>query len=119
MAGLVGPVTTYFFLTVHYFNSFFPIAQQARQSGWIACLLICALVTLRPARIELQLTDVFAYKTDAICLLLPFYAKKKCEQYLEREIMVWTGCVDDLCDVCGYLYGGDGDQHAPRPGWSA
>jgi hypothetical protein len=32
-------------------------------------------------------------------------------------MMVCTGRVDDLCDVCGDLYGGDGDQHAPRPGW--
>jgi hypothetical protein len=34
-------------------------------------------------------------------------------------MVVCTGCVNDLCDVCGDLDGGDGDQHAPRPGWSA
>jgi hypothetical protein len=31
-AALVGPVTKYVFLIVHYFNSFLPIAQQARQA---------------------------------------------------------------------------------------
>jgi hypothetical protein len=31
LAGLVGPVQNIFFLTVHYFSSFVPIAQQAGQ----------------------------------------------------------------------------------------
>jgi hypothetical protein len=34
-------------------------------------------------------------------------------------LFAYTGCVDDLCAVCGDLDGGDGDQHAPRPSWSA
>ncbi len=37
----VGPVQNIFFLTVHYDNLFFPIAQQPRQSCRIACLLMC------------------------------------------------------------------------------
>jgi hypothetical protein len=32
LAALVGPVQNIFFLTAHYFNSFVPIAQQARQT---------------------------------------------------------------------------------------
>ncbi len=31
--GLVGPVQNIFFLTVHYFNSFVPVAQQAGQAA--------------------------------------------------------------------------------------
>ncbi len=31
LAALVGPVQNIFFLSVHYFNSFVPIAQQAGQ----------------------------------------------------------------------------------------
>jgi hypothetical protein len=33
LAALVGPMLTIFFLTVHYFNSFVPIAQQAEQAA--------------------------------------------------------------------------------------
>jgi hypothetical protein len=32
LAALVGPVQNMFFLTVYYFNSFVPIAQQAGQA---------------------------------------------------------------------------------------
>ncbi len=32
LAALVGPVQKIFFLAVHYFKSFFPIAQQAGQA---------------------------------------------------------------------------------------
>ncbi len=32
LAALVSPAQNIFFLTVHYFNSFLPIAQQARQA---------------------------------------------------------------------------------------
>ncbi len=32
LAALIGPVRNFVFLTVHYFNSFVPIAQQARQA---------------------------------------------------------------------------------------
>jgi hypothetical protein len=41
-AALVGPVQNIFFLTVHYFNSFLPIAQQARQPVVLGHLsLVC------------------------------------------------------------------------------
>ncbi len=33
LAALVGPVENIYFLTVHYFNFFVPIAQQARQAA--------------------------------------------------------------------------------------
>jgi hypothetical protein len=33
LAALVGPVQNIFFLTVHYFNSFVPITQQAGQAA--------------------------------------------------------------------------------------
>jgi hypothetical protein len=33
LAALVGPVENIFFLTVQYFNYFFPIAQQAGQAA--------------------------------------------------------------------------------------
>jgi hypothetical protein len=36
LAALVGP--KYFFLTVHYFNSFVPVAQQAGQSAMLGRL---------------------------------------------------------------------------------
>jgi hypothetical protein len=36
------PSTRYFFLTVHYFNSFVTVAKQAgRQPCCVACLLVC------------------------------------------------------------------------------
>jgi hypothetical protein len=36
------PSAKYFFLTVHYLNSFVPIDKQARQPPcWVACLLVC------------------------------------------------------------------------------
>jgi hypothetical protein len=33
LQALVGPVKNIFFLTVHFSNSFFPIAQQAEQAA--------------------------------------------------------------------------------------
>ncbi len=33
LAALIGPVQFFFFLTLHYFNSSIPIAQQARQAS--------------------------------------------------------------------------------------
>jgi hypothetical protein len=33
LAALVGPVNNIFFLAVHYFNAFVPIAQQAGQAA--------------------------------------------------------------------------------------
>jgi hypothetical protein len=33
LAALVGPVLNIFFLPVHYFNSFVPVAQQAGQAA--------------------------------------------------------------------------------------
>jgi hypothetical protein len=46
LAALVGSVKNIFFLTVHYFNSFFLITQQAgQQPCWVACLLVCSLVS--------------------------------------------------------------------------
>ena len=44
LAALVGPVQNIFFLTVHYFNSFFPIAQQAAQAvvlGRLSLSIVC------------------------------------------------------------------------------
>jgi hypothetical protein len=38
LATLVGPVQNTYFLTVHYFNSFVPIAQQAGQAAVLGCL---------------------------------------------------------------------------------
>ncbi len=38
LAALVGPVENIFFLTVHYFNYFFPIAQQAGQAAMLGRL---------------------------------------------------------------------------------
>jgi hypothetical protein len=47
LSALVGPVKNIFFLTVHFFSSFAPIAQKlGRQPCWVACLLVCvSLVT--------------------------------------------------------------------------
>ncbi len=46
LAALVGPVQPNFFLTVHYFNSCVPIAQQAgQQSCLVACLLLLVSVS--------------------------------------------------------------------------
>ncbi len=39
LAALVDPVQNIFFLTVHYFDSFFP--KLGRQPCWVACLLVC------------------------------------------------------------------------------
>jgi len=33
LAAIVGPTQNMFFLTVHYFNSFIPLAQQAGQAA--------------------------------------------------------------------------------------
>jgi hypothetical protein len=43
LAALLGPVQNNIYLTVHYFNSFVPSAQQAGQAAvcWVACLLGC------------------------------------------------------------------------------
>ncbi len=38
LAALVGPVQNIFFLTVHHFNSFVPIAQQSGQAAMLGCL---------------------------------------------------------------------------------
>jgi hypothetical protein len=41
LAALVGPVQNNFFLTIHYFNSFVPITQQAGQAVvFVAWLLV-------------------------------------------------------------------------------
>ncbi len=40
--ALDGPVQNIFFLTVHYFSSYVPTAQQTGwQLSWVACLLLC------------------------------------------------------------------------------
>ncbi len=50
LAVLVGPVQNIFFLTVHYFNSFVPIAQQAGQAAVLGRLslnmCLCSVLTL-------------------------------------------------------------------------
>jgi hypothetical protein len=56
LAALVGPVQNIFFPAVHYFNSFFPITQQAGQAvvlgrlSLIMCLwvgwLVCSIARL-------------------------------------------------------------------------
>ncbi len=48
LAALVGPVPKYWFLTVHYFNSFVPIAQQAGQAAVLGRLSLCALSLAAP-----------------------------------------------------------------------
>jgi hypothetical protein len=43
-AALVGPVQNIFFLSVHYFNLFFPVAKQAGQAVVLGRLSDCLLV---------------------------------------------------------------------------
>jgi hypothetical protein len=45
LAALVGLVQNIFFLTVQYFNSFVPIAQQARQAVGQGCLSLSKYVS--------------------------------------------------------------------------
>ncbi len=49
LAALAGPVQNIFFLTVHYFSSFAPIAQQAGQAAVLGRLslsmFLCASLT--------------------------------------------------------------------------
>ena len=40
LAALVGPVQNMFFITIHYYNSFVPIAQQAGQAAVLGRLSI-------------------------------------------------------------------------------
>ncbi len=40
LAAQVGPVQNIFFLTVHYFNDFVPIAQQAGQAAMLGRLSV-------------------------------------------------------------------------------
>jgi hypothetical protein len=53
LAALVGPVQNIFFLTVHYFNSFVPIARQAGHAAVLGrlslsmCLWVELLVHVR------------------------------------------------------------------------
>jgi hypothetical protein len=45
LAALVGPEQNIFFLSVHYFNSFITIAQQARQAvvlGSLSLIMLCS-----------------------------------------------------------------------------
>ncbi len=42
LAAQGGPIQYNFFLTVHFFNSFAPIVQQAMQAA--ACILLCVSV---------------------------------------------------------------------------
>ncbi len=42
LAAQVGQEKIFFFLTIHYFHSFAPIAKPAcRLPGWVAYLLVC------------------------------------------------------------------------------
>jgi hypothetical protein len=53
--SIVGPVQKYFFLPVHYFNSFVPIAQQVgRQSRRVSCLLLCVSGIEKPDKKNLS-----------------------------------------------------------------
>jgi hypothetical protein len=45
LAALVGPVQNIFSLNVHYFNSFFPIAQQAGQAAVLGHLSLSICVS--------------------------------------------------------------------------
>ncbi len=45
LAAPVGPVQNIFFLTVHYFNSFIPIAQQAGQAVALGLLSLSIRVS--------------------------------------------------------------------------
>jgi hypothetical protein len=47
LAALVGPVENFIFLTVHYSNSFVPIAQQAGQAAVLGRLSLCVCLWLR------------------------------------------------------------------------
>jgi hypothetical protein len=44
LAVLVGPVQTFFFLTVHFFNFFVPTAQKAGQAAVLGLLSLSMLV---------------------------------------------------------------------------
>ncbi len=46
LAALVGPVQNIFFLTVHYFNSFVPISQQAWQTAVLGRLSLSLSIHL-------------------------------------------------------------------------
>jgi hypothetical protein len=53
LAALVGQLENIFFLTVHYFNCFVPIAQQ--EPCWVACNLACVSVdTLAALRMRID-----------------------------------------------------------------
>jgi hypothetical protein len=48
LAALVGPVQNIFFLTVHYFHSFVPIAQQAGQAVGLGRLSLSTRLWFEP-----------------------------------------------------------------------
>jgi hypothetical protein len=58
----------FFSSTVHYFNSYFPIAQQAGQVGtqpcWVACLLVCVSSQQCPTELLLCVTHWLQLQTS-------------------------------------------------------
>ena len=58
LAALVGPVQNIFFLAVHFFNSFVPIAQQAGQAVVLGTMSFSMyLSTPNPTQLQLQGAD--------------------------------------------------------------
>jgi hypothetical protein len=61
LAALLGPVQIIFFLTVHSFNSFVPIAQQARQAAVLGRLSVsmCLCSKLSASSVQIFLNMYF------------------------------------------------------------
>jgi hypothetical protein len=86
LAALVGRVENIFFLTVHYFNCFVPIAQQ--EPCWVACTLACvsvdalAALRMRTAAIACKIGRRLAARRTP---LLPGLAASLREAVPERQ----------------------------------
>jgi hypothetical protein len=54
LAALVGPVQNIFFLTIHFFKTFVPIAQQAGQEAMLGSPLLVCVQSLYVSLIETE-----------------------------------------------------------------
>jgi hypothetical protein len=73
LASLIGPVQNIFFLTVHYFNAFAPIAQQAGQAVVLGRLsvIVCLWTHLTSDFYDLYILQMCAPSVKA-CLSFLF-----------------------------------------------
>ncbi len=90
LAALVGPVKNIFFLTVHYFNSFVPIAQQAGQADVLGRLSLS--VCLWPHLFQIQRTSLMRLSPliEFVILFHTILSTLSCSVLFLNLILIWS-----------------------------